>query len=241
MTYYTGSVAAVPAANKTKYAEHAEAAWPLFASYGATRMVETWGVDVPRGKVTDFYGAVNAREGEAIVFSWIAWPDRATADAAWQKMEGDPAMKELPEMPFDGSRMIFGGFSPVFERGDHTGARYYQGFLLAVPEKNKAAYEEMAEEGWQMFSKGGALGLIENWGEDVLHGKKTDFYRATKAKEDEVPVFSWSAWPDRATCDAAAKAMEAEMGNMDMSAMPFDGMRMMWAGFEPLFDSGAKA
>ena len=90
-----------------------------------------------------------------------------------------------------------------------------------------------------MFQKGGALGMIETWGEDVPRGKKTDFYRATKAEEGEVPVFSWTAWPDRATCDAAAKAMEAEMGDFDPSQMPFDGMRLMWAGFEPIFDSAA--
>jgi uncharacterized protein YbaA (DUF1428 family) len=239
MTYYTGSIAAVPTANKQKYIEHATAAWPLFKSYGATRMVETWGVDVPTGKVTDFYGAVSAKDAESIVFSWILWPDKATADAAWKKMESDPAMKKLPEMPFDGVRMIFGGFSPVFEQGNHTGAGYYQGFTLAVPEKNRAAYVEMANQGWQLFKKGGALGMIENWGEDVPHGKQTDFYRATKAEDDEIPVFSWTAWPDRGTCDAAAKAMEAEMGDMDMSDMPFNGMHMMWAGFEPIFDSGA--
>lgn len=237
MTYYTGLVAAVPAANKAKYAAHAAAAWPLFQSHGATRMIETWGADVPKGKVTDFYGAVDAQEDETIVFSWIAWPGKATADAAWKAMQSDTAMQALPAMPFDGSRMIFGGFSPLFEQGDHTGAGYYQGFVLAVPEKNKDAYAQMADQGWQMFRKGGALGLIENWGEDVPHGRQTDFFRATKAEAGEVPVFSWAAWPDRATCDAAAKAMEAEMGNMDMPAMPFDGMRMMWAGFEPLFDS----
>lgn len=239
MAYFTGSVAAVPTANKHKYLEHVAAVWPLFKSYGATRMIETWGVDVPKGKVTDFYGAVDAGEGEAIVFSWIEWPDKATADASWQKMQDDPAMAQIPQMPFDGSRMIFGGFSPVYEAGQHSGAGYYQGFLLAVPEKNKAAYAAMADEGWTLFRKGGAGGMIENWGEDVPRGKKTDFYRATKHEEGEIPVFSWIAWPDRATCDAAAKAMEAEMGDMDMSAMPFDGMRMMWAGFEPLFDSEA--
>lgn len=241
MAYYTGSVGAVPTANKGKYLEHLTAAWPLFSSYGATRMVETWGVDVPKGKVTDFYGAVDARDDESIVFSWIEWPDKATADASWQKMTNDPAMKQMPEMPFDGSRMIFGGFSPVYEAGQHTGAGYYQGFLLAVPEKNKAAYAAMADEGWKMFQKGGASGMMEAWGEDVPRGKKTDFYRATKAEASEVAVFSWTAWPDRATCDAAAKAMEAEMGDMDTSTMPFDGMRMMWAGFEPLFDSKADA
>lgn len=237
MTYYTGSIAAVPTANQQKYIEHATAAWPLFKSLGATRMVETWGVDVPKGKVTDFHGAVNARDDESIVFSWIAWPDKATAEAAWKSMQGDPAMNEMPDMPFDGSRMIFGGFSPVFEQGSDTGAGYYQGFTLAVPEENKSAYADMAGQGWQMFRKGGALGMIETWGEDVPHGKQTDFHRATKAEDGEVPVFSWTAWPDRATCDAAARAMEADMADFDMSQMPFDGMRMMWAGFEPVFDS----
>lgn len=241
MTYFTGAVAAVPTANKEKYTDHIAATWPLFKSYGATRMVESWGVDVPRGKVTDFYGAVDAANDETIVFSRIEWPDRATADAAWQKMQDDTAMNKLPEMPFDGGRMIFGGFVPVYEGGTRDRAGYYQGFLLAVPEKNKAAYAAMADEGWKMFENGGAIGMVEGWGEDVPRGKVTDFYRATKAEEGEVPMFSWVAWPDRATCDAAAKAMEAEMGDMDMSQMPFDGMRMMWAGFEPLFDSATVA
>lgn len=237
MTYYTSSIAVVPTENKQKYIEHAMAAWPMFEAFGATRMVETWGVDVPKGKVTDFYGAVKARDDESIVFSWIVWPDKATTDTAWQKMKNDPAMKEIPEMPFDGSRMIFGGFTPVYEQGDSLGASYYQGFTLAVPEKNKSAYVEMADQGWSMFKKSGALEMVEAWGEDVPHGKQTDFYRATKAEEGEIPVFSWIAWPDRATCDAAARAMEAEMADFDMSQMPFDGMRMMWAGFEPVFDS----
>ncbi|MFN3274086.1 MAG: DUF1428 domain-containing protein [Paracoccus sp. (in: a-proteobacteria)] len=239
MTFLTGSVAAVPTANKARYLEHVKAVWPLMKSYGATRMVETWGVDVPRGKVTDFYGAVEARDDETIVFAWIEWPDRATADAAWPRMQSDPAMKEIPEMPFDGSRMIFGGFAPVFEAGPRAGGGYYQGFLLAVPEGNQDAYVQMAAEGWAMFHKGGALGMVETWGVDVPRGKVTDIYRATRAEAGEVPVFSWTLWPDRATCDAAARAMEAEMAGFDASQMPFDGMRMMWAGFEPLFDSDA--
>lgn len=239
MTYFTGAVAAVPTANKTDYARHVAATWPLFQSYGANRMVETWGEDVPKGKVTDFYGAVDAKPDEAITFSWIEWPDKMTADAAWAKMQNDPAMANLPKMPFDGTRMIFGGFAPVYSAGAFMGAGYYQGFILAVPAQNKTAYAKMADEGWKMFSKGGATGMVEGWGEDVPHGKVTDFYRATKAKDGEVPVFSWTAWPDRATCDAAAKAMEADMGEMDMSEMPFDGMRMMWAGFAPLFDSAS--
>ncbi|MEN1940728.1 DUF1428 domain-containing protein [Luteimonas sp. MJ246] len=127
----------------------------------------------------------------------------------------------------------------MYEPGDAAPAGWYQGFVLAVPEANRAAYIDMARQGWDMFAKGGALGMVEAWGEDVPRGKRTDFYRAAKAVEGEVPVFSWITWPDRATCEAASKAMEAEMAAADMPEMPFDGMRMMWAGFEPVFDSGA--
>ncbi|MGY0651290.1 DUF1428 domain-containing protein [Luteimonas sp. A537] len=239
MTYYTGLIAAVPTARKQDYIDHATATWPVFRKYGATRMIETWGVDVPRGKVTDFHRAVDAEDDESIVFSWITWPDRATCDSAWQKMETDEAMQQMGEMPFDGSRMVYGGFAPLFEPGEPAGADWYQGFVLAVPAANKTAYIDMAKQGWDMFAKGGALGMVEAWGEDVPHGKRTDFYRAAKAVEGEVPVFSWIAWPDQATCDAAAKAMEAEMAAGSKTPdMPFDGMRMMWAGFEPVFDSG---
>ena len=240
MTYYTGSIAAVPTVNRRRYIEHAAAAWPMFKSSGATRMVETWGVDVPKGKVTDFHRAVDAKDDESIVFSWIAWPDKATADAAWQTMESDPTMKAMPQMPFDGKRMIFGGFAPVFEQGADTTAHYIQGFALAVPEANKARYVAMAEKGWEIFRKRGALGMVENLGEDVPRGKQTDFHRATKLENGEVIAFSWIAWPDHATCDAAAKTMEADMAQVGMSDMPFDGMRMMWGGFEPVFDSASK-
>jgi uncharacterized protein YbaA (DUF1428 family) len=132
MTYFTGAVAPVPTVNRKTYADHVAAAWPMFKTFGAVHMVDTWGADVPRGKVTDFYGAVDARDDESIVFSWIEWPDKETADAAWQTMQGDPAPKELPEMPFDGRRMIFGGFAPVYSAGRRSSAGYYQGFLLAV-------------------------------------------------------------------------------------------------------------
>lgn len=238
MTYYTGSIAAVPTANKQKYIDHVNAAWKLFRNYGAIRMVETWGVDIRKGEVNDLYGAVNAMDDESVVYSWIAWPDKATADASWRKMETDPAMKDMPEMPFDGSRMIYGGFEPVFVEGTDRGAGYFQGFALAVPEKNKDAYVSMAREAWEgMFQPNGCLGTVEAWGVDVPRGKQTDFHRASKAEAGEVPMFSWTAWPDKATCDAAAKAMEADMEGQDFPEMPFDGKRMMWGGFEPIFDS----
>ncbi|MFD1883166.1 DUF1428 domain-containing protein [Paracoccus pacificus] len=237
MTYYTGFIAAVPTANRQKYLDHLRVAWPLMRKYGATRMIETWGANVPKGKVTDFQGAVAAKDDETVVFSWVEWPDRATADTAWKNMESDPEMAAMAEMPFDGSRMIFGGFAPLMEAGQPQGAPYYQGFLLAVPEKNKATYEKMAKDAWEMFRKYGCLGIAENWGVDVPRGKQTDMYRATKAEDGEAVLFSWTAWPDRTTCEEAAKQMEADMEGQEFPEMPFDGKRMIWGGFETIFDS----
>ena len=115
MTYYSGFLLAVPTANKQAYIDHAKKAWPMFQRFGALSMVEGWGADVPHGKVTDFYMATQAKDDETIVFSWIEWPDRATADASYEKMMSDPDMSEMGEMPFDGMRMIWGGFEPVVD------------------------------------------------------------------------------------------------------------------------------
>ena len=86
---------------------------------GATRIIEGWGDDVPRGTQTDFYRAVEAKDDETVAFSWVEWPDKATRDAGMQKMMEDPRMdpsnKDNPPMPFDGQRMVFGGFTPVVE------------------------------------------------------------------------------------------------------------------------------
>jgi uncharacterized protein YbaA (DUF1428 family) len=114
MSYVDGFVAAVPKANKEEYLRHARASAKMFKEYGATKCVETWSDDVSEGKQTDFYRAVQAKPDEAIVFSWIRWPDKATRDAAWAKTMEDARMKDM-QMPFDGKRMIYGGFSSIFE------------------------------------------------------------------------------------------------------------------------------
>src|SRR5918994_7789973 len=116
MTYVAGFVSAVPAANKEAYRKHAADAAPLFKQFGVTRMVETWGDDVPDGKVTDFKGAVKAKDDETVVFSWMEFADKQVRDAAFEKIMSDPRMKEMgATMPFDGQRMIFGGFEPIVE------------------------------------------------------------------------------------------------------------------------------
>lgn len=115
MSYYSVFVAAVPDAKKQDYLDHARSAWKIFQKYGALRTVETWGADVPHGQQTDFYRAVAAQEGESVVVSWVEWPDRAAADEAWGKMQADPDMEQMAQMPFDGKRMIFGGFEPILD------------------------------------------------------------------------------------------------------------------------------
>jgi uncharacterized protein YbaA (DUF1428 family) len=118
MSYIDGFVIAVPTANKQKFIDHAKMADPVFVERGATRIVECWEDDVSDGKVTDFRRAVQATDEECIVFSWIEWPDKTTRDAAmaWMMSENmsDPRMDPAKNpMPFDGKRMIFGGFEPV--------------------------------------------------------------------------------------------------------------------------------
>lgn len=116
MTYVDGFVIAVPAANKDEYRRHAAFAAPIFKEFGATRVVECWEDDVPDGEVTDFRRAVNAREGEAVVFSWIEYPSKAVRDVANEKIMSDPRMKEMGDtMPFDGKRLVYGGFSILLD------------------------------------------------------------------------------------------------------------------------------
>lgn len=120
MSYIDGFVMAVPNDNKQKFVEHARLCDTIFTEFGATRVIECWADDVPEGKVTDFGKAVQASADESVVFSWIEWPDKETRDAAMAKMMSDDFDDERmnPEknpMPFDGKRLIFGGFQPIVE------------------------------------------------------------------------------------------------------------------------------
>jgi len=118
MTYIDGFVIAAPTANKQKFIDHAKLADSLFMELGAVRILECWGDEVPDGKQTDFRRAVQAKQDETVVFSWVEWPDKATRDRAMaqmqERMKTDDRMNpEKNPMPFDGMRMIYGGFEPV--------------------------------------------------------------------------------------------------------------------------------
>ena len=114
MPYIEGFVAAVPTANRQAYIEQAKEAAGYFKNLGATRITECWGDDVPHGEVTDFYRATQAKDDETVIFSWIEYPDKATRDSANEKMSADAETMQM-EMPFDSSRMFWGGFQPVLD------------------------------------------------------------------------------------------------------------------------------
>jgi uncharacterized protein YbaA (DUF1428 family) len=241
MTYVEGFIVPVPAENRETYRDHAAGAWPLFKEFGATRLVEAWEDDVADGKVTDFRRAVQAKEGEKVVFSWFEYPDKAARDAANAKMMSDPRMKEMgSSMPFDGMRMIFAGFAPFVDTGSGTGA-YADGFILPVPEGKREAYREMATKASSVFLEYGALRVVEALGDDVPEGKVTDYRRAVKQEQGEDVVYSWIEWPDKATRDEGWKKVmeDPRMKPPEGDAMPFDGKRMFWGGFEVLVDSKA--
>lgn len=116
MNYVDGFVAAVPSANREAYLKHAQDAAAIFKQYGALRVVECWGDDVPEGKVTSFPIAVQRKDDETVVFAWITWPSRATRDEGWAAVMADPRMQPgTNPMPFDGKRMIYGGFETIME------------------------------------------------------------------------------------------------------------------------------
>ena len=116
MTYVDGFVVAVPTANREAYRKMAEEAAAVFKELGELQQVECWGVDVPDGEVTSFPMAVKCKADETVVFSWILWPSREQRDEGHKKFMADPRIQAMTDMPFDGKRMIFGGFEVIFDR-----------------------------------------------------------------------------------------------------------------------------
>ena len=145
-------------------------------------------------------------------------------------------MAELPPPPFDGKRMILGGFEAIVEQGDGGGI-YIDGFVVPVREGKRDAYRDLADKMAKTFREKGATRVLEAFGNDVSHGEVTDYYRAVNAEEGESVVFSFIEWPDKATRDAAWKAIMEDESNRPQGDMPFDGKRLFWGGFDVIIDT----
>ena len=240
MTYFEGFIVPVPEANKEAYRKHASDFAPLVQGVGVGRMVESWDSDVPDGKVTDFRKAVDAKPDEKVVFSWFEYPNRAARDAANEKFRSDPRMEEMgANMPFDGKRMIMGGFDAIVEEGA-AGGGYTDGFVVPVPEGKRDAYQQLAAKMAKVFRQHGASRVIEASSDDVSKGEVTDFYRAVKAEDGEGVVFSFIEWPDKATRDEAWGKIMSDESLKPEGEMPFDGKRMFWGGFDKIVDTAGQ-
>ena len=140
-------------------------------------------------------------------------------------------------MPFDGKRMIVGGFDAIVEEGSAGGGGYTDGFVVPVPEGKRDAYQQLAAKMAKVFRQHGASRVVEAFSSDVPKGEVTDFYRAVKAEDGEGIVFSFIEWPDKATRDEAWGKIMTDESLKPEGDMPFDGKRMFWGGFDKIVDT----
>ena len=172
------------------------------------------------------------KNNEVVVLGWWEFPSKAARDVANEKMMKDPRMKEYgADMPFDGKRMIFGGFQSIVDETGRGTPGYADGYVVPVPTGNKEAYRELAAKAANVFKEYGATRVVEAWGDDVPDGKVTDFKRAVKATTDESVVFSFVEWPDKATRDEGWKQVMKDPRMQPGKDMPFDGQRMVLGRF----------
>lgn len=238
MTYFQGFLIAVPEANKQAYQKLAEDVAPMFADYGAQRIAENWGDEVPRGETTDMYRAVRAEDGENLVFSWIDWESKAACDKAHDLMVEDERMQqsENMEMPFDGMRMIYAGFELLGENGSAADVGYVQGYVAPVPKENRDRFAAMCATMREIAIDAGAAHAADGWAEEIADGEITDFNRAVQASNGEAVAFGYVEWPSREAFEAgSAKMREDERMPAPGSDMPLDGSRMIFGGFETIF------
>lgn len=237
MTYIAGFVAAVPAANKEAYRQLAEETVAIFQEFGAKRLMEVWGDEVPDGKVTDFRRAVKAQPDEVIVYSWHEYPTREAAQEANRKMIADPRMEEIAKnMPFDGTRMLYGGFDEILDTGRGGKPGYVDGALAPVPVDRFEDYRTLARQQIEVFKENGATRIFETWGDFLPDGQVNDFKGAVQATDGETVIFSVVEWPSKEVRDAAWPKI-FEDPRMHSADQPQDEARRIYGGFVPLLDA----
>jgi uncharacterized protein YbaA (DUF1428 family) len=237
MTYISGFLVAVPEANRQPYIDMATEGVPLFREYGARRQMEAWDDDVQDGKTTDFRRAVKATAGEKIVFSWHEYESKAAAEAANRKIMTDPRMAAFADrMPFDGQRMVWGGFDCIIEEGAAGKPGYLDGSLVPTPATSRADYLAYAEKVTGILLEHGAMRVVDAWSDNIPDGQVTDFRRSVHASPDEAVVFSWVEWPSKHVRDVAWQKIFADP-RMHEGNPPQDEARRVSGGFVPVLDA----
>jgi len=241
MTYIQGFIVPVPESKKAAYRKMAEDSVPLFTDYGAQRIVENWGDQIPTGETTDMYRAVKAEEGENIVFSWAEWASKEACDKAHQDMTSDERMQEPPpEMPFDGMRMTYAGFDKQGESGEGGATGYVQGYVAPVSKDKRAAFSDMCATMREIAIDCGALHAADSLADDIANGQVTDFKQAVKAQDGEAIAFGYIEWPSKHVYEQGSAKMREDNRMQSLGPdMPIDGKRMIVGGFENLLDTNS--
>lgn len=240
MTYVDGFILPVPNANKEAYRKMASDASVVFRRHGAIGFVECWGEDVPDGKLTSLPMAVLKKPDETVMFSWIVWPDRAARDAGNAAVMADPDLGGPGmEMPFDGMRMIYGGFELIL--GDPLAAPdlaqgVIDGTVMPVPAGKRVEYFATTQRMAALMQEHGAIAVVDAWSDDVPEGKVNSFHTAIKREADEAIVFSWISWKDRAAQEKGWAALMADPRMEDFSpkSVGADMGRMIFGAFRPI-------
>jgi predicted enzyme related to lactoylglutathione lyase/uncharacterized protein YbaA (DUF1428 family) len=222
MTYVDGFVIAVPTANKQQFIDHARMVDSVFMELGALRILECWGDDVPEGKSTDFRMAVKAKEDETVAFAWVEWPDRATRDAAsarMQEMSKTDERMSPQASPFDGARMIYGGFNPIVTlnapKKDKAGDFIWYELLTTDADAAQKFYGEIL--GWTISASGmeGMDYRIVHVGPNPIGGMMT----ISRDMADHGARPAWLGYITVANTDETVAGVERRGGKVLMPAM----------------------
>ena len=243
MSYIDGLVFAIPTANRSEFIGYAKRSDSFLEGY--TRIVYGWEDELLEGQLTDFRKSVQAKTDESIVFVWVEWPDKATRNFEHRNMQTRLEteanfINEIP--PFNGRRMISGGFETIidFETTTHNKKKditmsYIDGFLFAVKSENKEAFIDYANRANSLIE--GCTRVVYALEDDLQDGQVTDFRKAVQAKDDEAVVFGWEEWLDKEARNKGHELMAERMEShetLSKEMPPFDELRMVFGGFETI-------
>lgn len=237
MSYVDGFLIAVPNNRLDEYKTMAELGRTVWMDHGATAYLEAVADDVPYGEVTSFPRAVMAKEDETVIFSFIVYPSKEVRDACMKKVFEDDRMKgSMDNAPFDGKRMIFGGFDAILTPEKLDGnAGYVDGFVMPVEANRLDEYRRIAKESAPMWKDFGAVAIGETLADDAPVGELTSFPRSVQAKDGETVGFGYVIYESREHRDAVnAKMMADKRFEELMRSIPVDGKRMIFGGFRTI-------
>ena len=231
--YIEAMIGSAPTDKKEAYREAAQTMSAIFHKHGALRTVDAWGAQVPRGEKTDMYRAVQAQDGETIVFACMEWESKEARDKGFAAAEPE-MMSANAFPPLNGALAIFGRFEPLVEHGHEEAGSYIDVMFGSVAQEQKGPYTAACASYPSYFLDNGALRSVDCWGAEVPRGEKTDIYKAVQAKDGEMPVFGWIEWDSQQAAAAGMRAAMAAMREAKVAPPPMDNDLVIFGGFEVL-------